>query len=472
MAGREFEVSLHPGQAALFNSNARFKVCAAGRRFGKSHFAAIELSKNAMMTENEYGYKLTIEHGVYYVAPTFDQAKRVMWPKLKTILGYEAQGGLIRRENVNDGWLELISGRRIYIKGADNPDSLRGIGLSYVVLDEYADMKSHVWDEILRPALMDVKGGALFIGTPKGKNHFFHMFMNAMGWPGGLRPKGYLEEDWEDWEGFHFQSMDNPFLDAEEIAKEMRSSTKSKEVIRQEYEASFLSGGGKVLKPEWFEIVDSLPTAEVFRSGGNSMVTTGNTDPGNVYVTVDLAGFKRQEGSKMLRSDETVIAVTYVTADEWHIIDVQHGHWDARECALRIIRTCSQYIGCRLGIEKGALMNAIGGYLEEEMRRFNRYITVEPMSHGGTRKIDRIATALQGRAERGRIKLLFDDCTASRSKQRWNDAFLTQAADFPDPLAHDDILDAVAYVDQMASVSYVDDADIVEWETLDLDSGY
>lgn len=225
------------------------------------------------------------------------------------------------------------------------------------------------------------------------------------------------------------------------------------------------------MKPEWFEIVDQLPTAEVFRSGGNSIVSTAN-DIGNIYVTVDLAGFKRQEGSKMLRSDETVIAVTFVTSDAWHIIDIQHGHWDAREVALRIMRTCSEFIGCRLGIEKGALMNAIGGYLEDEMRRFNRFITPEPLSHGGTRKIDRIATAIQGRAERGRIKLLYDDCPASRSKQRWNEAFLTQAADFPDPLAHDDILDAVAYVDQMASVSYVTEADIEEWQPLDLDSGY
>jgi hypothetical protein len=467
----EFEVTLHPGQAAIYNSPARFKVCAAGRRFGKSHFAAITLAEAAMTSVNRFGYNLTIEHGVYYVAPTFDQAKRVMWPKLKQILGYEKVGGLIRRENVNDGWIELVSGRRIYIKGADNPDSLRGIGLSYVVLDEYADMKSFVWDEILRPALMDVKGGALFIGTPKGKNHFYQLFMSSVGWPGGSNPSTYRSEDWEDWEGFHFKSMDNPFLDPEEVEREMRGSNKPIEVVRQEYEASFVSGGGKVLKPEWFDIVDRVPAGDYrdLDRFGNTVVSSYND--GSFYVTVDLAGFIKAD-RKIAKFDDTVIAVTYVTPESWYVIDVQHGQWDSREVALRIMRTCSRYHGCRLGIEKGALMNAIGPYLEDYMRDMNRYITPEPLSHGGTKKIDRISHALQGRAQRGRIRLLDDKCAMSKSRQQWVQRFLDQAADFPDPLAHDDLLDAVAYVDQMASVSYVTTDDIEEWQPLDLDSGY
>ena len=136
-----FTVELHPGQVALYNSDARFRVCAAGRRFGKSHEACIELAENALMTENEHGQRLTIEHAVYYVAPTFDQAKRIMWPKLFTILKHVKEGGLIEAFNINDGWVQLTgSHRRIYIKGADNPDSLRGIALSYVVLDEFENV--------------------------------------------------------------------------------------------------------------------------------------------------------------------------------------------------------------------------------------------------------------------------------------------------------------------------------------------
>lgn len=432
----EFRVSLHPGQAAIYNSPARFKVCAAGRRFGKSHFAAVNLGIEALREVNAAGYRLTGEHGVYYVAPTFDQAKRIMWPKLRELLGFESTGGFIRNENVNDGWLELINGRRIYIRGADNPDSLRGIALSYVVLDEYADMKSNVWDEIIEPALMDVEGSALFIGTPKGKNHFYKLFMGALEKP---------DPSWEDWEAFHFKSGDNPFLKKKELARIMARG--SHDIIRQEIEASFISGGGRVLKPEWFPIVKRAPPFDL----------------GSIYITVDLAGFKKQEGRKMLRSDESAIVVTFAVEDEWYILDIEHGHWDVRETALRIVRVLSRYDSARLGIEQGMAKEAVGPYLEEYMRAFNRFVTPELLRHGGQRKADRITWALQGRAERKQIKLV---------EGPWNEHFLTQCSDFPDPLAHDDLLDAAAYADQMARANYVGDEDVTEWEPLDLDSGY
>ncbi len=456
---KDFQVSLHPGQAAIFNSPKRFKVCAAGRRFGKSHFAALMLGIEALKSEHtaESGitYPLTIEHGVYYVAPTFDQAKRIMWPKLQELLGFERTGGFIRRENVNDGWLELISGRKIYIKGADNPHSLRGIGLSYVVLDEYADMKPFVWDEIIDPALMDVEGNALFIGTPKGKNHFYKIFMGALEQGTGF----------ESWEAFHFKSLDNPFLNPKEIERMMAQSNRPMEVVKQEIEASFVSGGGTVLKPEWFEIVESLPSVSqntLKDIDGNNIATSALID-GGIYVTVDLAGFIRADGNKRLKTDHTVIATTMVNEEGWYVLDIQFGHWDTRETALRIMRTVSRHPTSRLGIEAGALMHAIGPYLEDEMRRFNRYVTPEALAHGGTKKQDRITGALQGRAERGRLKLL---------KGPWNDEFLSEAADFPSPLSHDDLLDAVAYVGQMATTNYTTDADFDDWEPLDLDSGY
>jgi hypothetical protein len=446
MAG-QLRVSLHPGQTAIYNSPARFKVVAAGRRFGKSHFAACMLGIEALRTENDKGYRLTPEHGVYYIAPTFDQAKRVMWPKLREILGYVQQGGLITKENVNDGWLELVSGRRIYIKGADNPDSLRGIGLSFVVLDEFADMKSDVWDLIIRPALADVEGSALFIGTPKGKNHFFELFINALEKP---RPKTLPEDDpnpWDEWEAFHFKSVDNPFLKKSEI-RAIAAGTKSYDVVRQELEASFLSGEGKLLKPEWFSVVKSIP----------------EDDLGQWVITVDLSGFSKSDGKHEPRSDFAVISVTSVGSNGWYVQDMQYGHWDVREVALRIVRTCTKYPGCLLGVEKGALLNAVAPYLEDYMREFNRYINVNPLSHGNQRKLDRIVWALQGRAQRGLIKLVKGD---------WNQWFLDQCADLGDPLSHDDGPDALAYVDQLASTVYIEATDFgEEWEALDLDSGY
>lgn len=467
-----FSVELHAGQVAIYNSPARFKVCAAGRRFGKSHFAAVKLSEEALRTVknwvdaegNQRVYNLTQEHGVYYVAPTFDQAKRIMWPKLFELLGHQKDGGLIANFNINDGWIQLVgSGRKIYIKGADNPDSLRGIALSYVVLDEFADMKPDTWDTILEPALMDVKGDALFIGTPKGKNHFYKLFMAALHHGAtGDDPT----PDWADWEAFHFKSLDNPFLDAREVQRIMNTSNRPAHVVRQEIEADFVSGGGAILKREWFPIVPFVPgftPAATAHIGKNHIVPSLDKLDGFVFVTVDLAGFAVEIGKKKLRSDETVIATTFVTADAWYILDIQHGHWDSRETALRIIRTCSARPGSRLGIEAGALMNAIGPYLEDEMRRWNRYVTPEPLRHGGARKVDRITGSIQGRAERGRIVLVKGD---------WNEAFLTQCDDFPDPLAHDDLLDAVAYVDQLSTPFYAGAAVEDDWVPMDLDSGY
>lgn len=440
-----FRVRLHPGQAAIYNSPVRFKVVAAGRRFGKSHLAAYLLGQHAMMAQKTLSdgriVALTPEHGVYYVAPTQDQARRIMWPKLRELLGFERSGGLIRNENTNDGWLELINGRRIYIKGADNPDSLRGIGLSFVVLDEYASMKSFVWDEILSDALGDVEGEALFIGTPKGKNHFYRLFMGALTRP-AVNPSTGLPEDWSDWEAFHFKSTDNPYL-SEREKKRMLGGNRTLDTIRQEVEADFLSGGGKVLKPDWFPIVDRIPNGDLF-----------------TFVTVDLAGFRKQEGTKILRTDRSVVAVTNTLAEDWYVRDIKAGHWDVRQTALEIVSTIRQHPGCRVGIEQGALKEAVGPYLEEYMREFGRYVTIEPLRHNNTRKQDRIAWALQGRAERGRIKLL---------RGEWNQDFLGEASDFPDPLAHDDLLDAVAYVDQMAKAYYVDPEDLTEWAPLDTD---
>lgn len=427
MTDRVLTIPLHPGQQAIFNSPARFKVVAAGRRFGKSHLAAALLSIAAFEDVNYRGYKITQEHPVYYVAPTFEQARRIIWPKLREMLGFAVSGGYITNENTNDGWLELVNGHRIYIRGADNPDSLRGISPAFIVLDEYADMKSDVWYEIIEPSLMDVEAKALFIGTPKGKNHFYKMHVGALTKP---------DESWEDWEAFHFTSQDNPFLKQKELKRMMMGGgNRPLDVIRQELSASFVSGGSKVLNPAWFPIV---PYAD--------------PGAGSVYITVDLAGFRKQEGRKVLRTDETVICVTLVQEDNWTVLKMIHGHFDVKDTCAQIIWEVRHNPGCRLGIEAGALSQACGPFLEEYMRAYQRYVTPEPLKHNNTSKVERIRWALQGRGERHKLRLQAD----TQHAIKWNDWFLTQVSDFPDPLAHDDGLDALAYVDQMAMANYVD----------------
>jgi hypothetical protein len=377
----------------------------------------------------------------------------MMRPKLINLLGWEREGGFITNENQNGGWLELLNGCKIYIRGAENDDALRGEGNRIVIIDEYADIAPHVWTEILEPTLMDVEGEAMFIGTPKGKNHFYRLFLNAL-----THPEPY----WDDWEAFHFKSGDNPFIKERElkrIASRMQSSDglDPRDTVRQEIDADFISGGSKILKPDWFPVVP--------RYDGLG---------GQIFVTVDLAGFRKAENREILKSDESVIAVTHVNRDMWTVLRIWHGHWDVRECASRIVLTMRDYPGARLGIEEGALKAAVEPYLEDYMRQYNRYTNIEPLKHHNARKQDRIDWALAGRGKRGLVQLLTDtpEGEGSRTVERWNNWFLDQVADFPDPLAHDDGLDAVAYVDQMSTASYVDVEDISEWQALDPVSGY
>ena len=424
------EVSLHSRQEEVFYDDHRYKVVAAGRRFGKSFLAAVtlfvEASKNTHVRTDGVEVDLGLEE-VYYIAPTFEQGKKILWPLLK-----ELGADLIATKYENTGTLTLINGRRVSIKGADRPDSLRGVGLSYVVLDEYAFMKEEVWEMIVSPALARAEGGALFIGTPDGKNHFYTLFQ--MG----------LDPEYEAWKSWHFASVDNPFLPRAEILEAEKRM--SKERFEQEMNASFETGSGIVLTADMFTILENEPY------------------PGDYYVAADLAGFEKVEGGRKLKKlDDSAIAVVKNHAGGWCIVDIIHGKWDTRETALRLVKAYRDYRPNGFGIEKGTTFNAVMPYLEDEQNRLNTYFEVTPCTHGNQNKTDRIAWALQGRAEKGRIQLL---------KGKWNKEFLSQAQDFPSRLAHDDLLDAVAYIDQLAEPWWEGPTHIDEWEPLDDIAGY
>lgn len=422
-------VTLHDRQLTVFESAARYKVVVAGRRFGKSYLAAVtlfvEAAKNTKVRSDGVEVDLSLEE-VYYVAPTFEQGKKILWPLLKEI-GID----LIASKYENTGTLTLHNGRRISIKGADRPDSLRGVGLSYVVLDEYAFMKEEVWEMIISPALSRTEGGALFIGTPEGKNHFYDIYMMA---------KADTTGKWACWT---FASADNPYLPSQEIeeAKERMSA----ERFAQEMMASFEGSGGAVITSDMLRIVDAAPS-------------------GDDYVAIDLAGFQKVEGGRKIKKlDEHAIAWVRSHSGGWCIMDIIHGQWDTRETALRIVKAFRDIRPIKIGIEKGMAANAVMPYLEDEMSRLKTYFTVEPLTHGNQKKIDRITWSLQGRAEKGRIQLL---------RGPWNRHFIQQAVDFPSPLSHDDLLDAVAYIDQIAD-PYVESLNVYDtWDCLDETVGY
>jgi len=425
------DIYLHAGQSEIDADDHRFQVCAAGRRFGKSFYAAYRLyeaaSHRTKVRTDGQEIDLTSEV-VYYVGPTFKQARENLWEVMM-----DMGQGLIAGVRQNEGEIKLTNGRLIRFKGADDPDSLRGVGLHFVVMDEYAFMKPSVWEYVIRPALAKAEGGALFIGTPDGKNHFYDMWMSAME---GLDPKS--GKPTEDWKAFQFKSSVNSHITATEI--EALVDGLGEDARKQELEASFEATGGKVFNYEMFPVVK-------------------NTAHGSYVIAVDLAGFSNAEGKNRAKTilDDHAIAVAKIHEKGWHIERIYHGQWDVRETALRIIKVWRDYGMCPVGIEKGMAKNAIcgddgkGGYLGELMHKYG-YFDVAGLTHGNQKKEDRIKWALQGRAEKGQITLEPDDHLPAEDK--WVYKFLGQAVDFPNPLAHDDLLDAAAYIDQLADTAF------------------
>ena len=423
----ELKVSLHDAQMEIFRSPKRFKVASCGRRFGKSYLAAWVLIIKALQSPSK---------DVFYVAPTFQQAKDILWAILKDV-GRD----VIKSAHENTATLTLINDRKIYLKGSDRPDTLRGVGLAYVVMDEYADMKPEVWEMILRPTLADVKGGALFIGTPAGKNHFYKLWIDAQ-----------IDENQNDWEAFQFNSTDNTFLDPSEINDAKRSM--STQAFRQEFEATFESFSGGVFKEEWIKYSDD----DVFDQSSKTQ--------GSYVISVDPAGFEKADKDRGLKSsklDETAISVVKICGDEWHVKDILHGRWGIKETAEKILDAAEEVEAITVGIEAGALKNAIMPYIEDLMRIRGRWVNITDVSHGGKRKQDRIVWALQGRMEHG--KLLF-------RKADWNHDFITQMLDFPSPLSHDDLLDSLAYIDQVSVVDFAQSIELEDWDPIDEYTGY
>ena len=429
----ELNFNLHAKQREIFVSEARYKVCAAGRRAGKSYLSAVTLIIEALKDQNRYGSPLGPMVEVWYVAPTYQQGRDIIWNMLKQLGGWGTPNSVISQVHENTSTMTMINGRAIKVKGSDRPDTLRGNSLSYVVMDEYAFMKPEVWDMILGPALSDSRGDALFIGTPSGKNHFYDLWMEA--------------HEADNMEAFHFNSTDNPIIDPEEV--EDARSKMSIDAFRQEFEASFEAAGGGAFQADYFLYAEAPMKS------------------GTIYITVDPAGFGKGDGmvkSQLKRLDECAIAVVEVSSEGWFVHDMISGRWSVRETSLQIIRAAQKYRAAAVGIEAGSLKNAIMPYLEDQMRRLNIYPRVESVRHGGQEKTQRILWALQGRFQNERIILKKD--------QPWNKKLTDQLLDFPNPLAHDDLPDALAYIDQISTAIYDHGWIEGEYKPLDEWAGY
>jgi hypothetical protein len=313
----------------------------------------------------------------------------------------------------------------------DNEDRSRGFILRHAILDEYADMDPSAWDVVTAPSIMKTNGTVLFVGTPKrGRPHF-----------GDLLEKWYnepVDEDWgfPRWAGFQFPSSTNPWLD--EKAIKAIAGDMSFERMREELEAEILAEGGNYLHPDWWQFSDKEPHDGFF------------------VVSVDLGGFTPSPSNKKMkeRRDDTAISIVKIHRNGWWVKEIQYGRWDTRETALRIVRAARECDAVRVGIEKGALYNAIWPYLNDVMAQFGQYRKVEPLTHGNQHKEDRVMAALEGRLQRKRITLNCPEDTARGDQPQWVQKVIKQAADFPAPSTPDDLIDSLSYADQLGKTPY------------------
>jgi phage terminase large subunit len=208
-------MALSKAQRLIADAPFRFRVAVCGRRFGKTHLAIRELAKYARKPDQR----------VWYVAPTYRMAKQIVWKKLKKKL---LAINWVKKVNEQDLTLELVNGSEISLRGADNYDSLRGVGLNFIVLDEAADIDSEAWYEVLRPTLSDTGGHCLFLGTPKGMNWFKDIYDN--------------HQTKSNWMSFQFTTLDGGNVPADEV--EQARADLDARTFRQEFMATFENFSG------------------------------------------------------------------------------------------------------------------------------------------------------------------------------------------------------------------------------------
>jgi len=223
-----FEPHVFQRQAKALVSLFRFAVLVCHRRWGKTVFAVMELILAAAFTAKP-------DFRGAYIAPFRKQAKDVTWDYFKRFAGKMPGVSF----NETELTVSFPNGARITLYGADNAEALRGLYFDYVILDEVADMKPHVWGEIVRPTLADRQGKALFIGTPKGMNLFFELYNRGLS--GGDTA----------WKSMVFRASDTvgkiPWITQEELDCARADLTDAQ--YRQEFECDFNASCDNMLIP-------------------------------------------------------------------------------------------------------------------------------------------------------------------------------------------------------------------------------
>ena len=205
-------------QKEVINNKSRFRVLITGRRFGKTFLAINELAKFASQSQKK----------IWYVAPTYRQAKQICWNDLKERL---IDHKWVKNINNSDLTITLKNNSTITLRGADNEQSLRGVGLDFLVMDEFADIHKEAWYEVLRPTLSDKRGHALFCGSPRGFGNWSYELFKQ-------------NETNKDWQSFKYTTLEGGQVADDEV--EQAKQDLDERTFQQEYEATFVNYSGMI----------------------------------------------------------------------------------------------------------------------------------------------------------------------------------------------------------------------------------
>ena len=231
--------SLTEPQRAVYDAPERFKLLCSGRRFGKTYLCITRLINWAIEKPGSLNW---------YCTANYRMAKQIAWRQLRQMVPPE----VFLSKNEAELTIELKNGSILSLKGSDNPDSLRGVSLSALVIDEAAYVRQDAWEMVLRPALSDQGGPAWFITTPAGLNWFHDLWTAA--------------EDQHDWTTFSYTTIEGGNVPPEEI--EAAKRTLDSRTFRQEYLASFETLTGRVFP----DFDNENITGEVEDTGGDVLI--------------------------------------------------------------------------------------------------------------------------------------------------------------------------------------------------------
>jgi len=423
------KVSLNPWQKEVQQDKHRFRVICAGRRSGKSVLSRMIVLKWA--TENPGDY--------WIVSPNYKQSEMIHWKELQR----EVPREWVTKKNEVKLSLTINNGSTIQLKGAENPDSLRGVKLRGLVIDEIASIRNWgwLWSECLRPTLTDYAAPAIFISTPKGYNHFYDLYNQG-------QEKESVYKSWR------FTSYDNPFIPKEEIDQAKKELTE--DTFAQEYLADFRKYTGLVYKDfdrekhviEPFEIPD---TWQIYRA-----IDFGSTNPtsclwiavdgdDNIYIVDEYYATKQtidtHAGAINANPFSKVITATYgdPSGGQWIDEFTQRGIHITK--ANKTIGTDAK-TWVRFGIEKVAeRMKLVPGKIVGYVKREVQDVKGEPSI------------------------FIFNSCADTIREfeaYRWKEKSVTQAQDLNEPdvpeKANDHSMDALRYF----AVSYIKQEKYIE----------